>query len=241
MIPTNIITKVTGNVYLKRGVQAVIVLILLWLLWNLSGLWLKPFIIKQLGGYTAKEMTETIDTLEVRRDTIWAPNKTVSSSVDNISKPTIVYNYNYYPDAKDSSSSTTKGEKSSANPLPLVVVDSVGIYDNAISDSLINGNIKTVLDLKNCKIIEQRLDYKPKFPIIVKEFVTIEKTKTETLFDKPKAKIGIGLSGTSKAGIGGVGVYQTPKNWQYQGGYLYETNSVLPNKGVITVSIIKLF
>ena len=45
--------------------------------------------------------------------------------------------------------------------------------------------------------------------------------------------------------MGGTLIYQTPKNWQYQGGYMWNTdNTVIPNnstKGVVTFQIAKLF
>ena len=235
MITDNIINKVISNVYLRRSVQAIMILILIWLLWSFGNYWLRPMIIKGLGGYTARQVQERIDTLEVKRDTVWLKHKEVETKVVNIEKPVVVYKYKTLPNPN----TTGKNSPSSSS-----LLDSVYTYSHVISDTLINGNIETVVNPIDCKIIAQKLKYKPKFPIIVKEYITVEKTKTETLYDKPKAKIGIGLTGTSNNEIGGLGVYQTSKNWQIQGGYIKSLNSNVYSSntsGNITVSIIKLF
>ncbi len=227
------------NKYTKSLVQGIIIVGLLWLLWTLGEQWLRPFVIKQLGGYTSKEYKETVDTLEIRRDSIMWKYANLETKVENLSEPVVQYKYVY---TKPLSSTLTKG-KQIPTAQEAITVDKVYTYSQSITDTLIDGNIKTVINLADCKIIEQSLNYKPKFPIIVKEYITIEKTKETTLSNK-RTLLGVGIVGNSKAGIGILGVYQTKNLWQIQAGYHLTSKRLLiedTNKKEVSLAIIKLF
>ena len=242
MIP---IKSITENKTIRATVRGIIILIILWLLWTMGGTWLKPTIIKGLGGYTNSEYKETVDTLEIQRDTIYLKYSKLETLVENMQEPIIKYKYKYIDKSVvqkgKESSSTTKG-KQSLDPPIMQEVDSVYAYSQVVGDSLIDGNIHTIINLSNCKIIEQKLIYKPKFPIIVKETITIEKTKETTLENK-KTNIGFGGTATSRATIGVLGVYQTKELWQIQLGYNWVNKRIIDdkNKTEVSLSIIKLF
>lgn len=226
MIPLQI------NDTIKRIGRVIIVVILIWLMFIFLGDWVKPKLIKVLGGYTASEYTTTVDTLETRYDSIFYKYKTVKGKVDTIYEPKIVY--------KDRIKVVTKDAVTGDVSVIDSTFERVYSYQNPYNDTLINGIITTKVSLNDCKIVFQGLEYTPKFPIIVKEYITIEKKVTETLFDKPKAKIGIGALSTFKGNVTAVGVYQTPSDWQYIGGYTKDvTNSI--DRGAVTIGIIKLF
>lgn len=216
-----------------KVIVAIIVTIIL--LAKCSGDW-KGKVINTLGGYTARDVKTTIDTISIKRDTVWAKPDTIRLKAEKIVVPQVVYKYVPTP-----STSSSKGE-------PLPPLDSVYVYNQPFSDTLINANIKTVVNINNAKIVAQNLEYTPKFPTIVKEYITIKETTTETLYNKPRNKIGIGISGSNNNQIGGTGVFQTKKDWQYQVNYSWGSGTLIPtqdyikgNNGVVTVSIIKLF
>lgn len=212
-----------------------IIVIVILLLRTCEGDW-KGHVINSLGGYTAKDVKETIDTVSIRRDTIWAKPDTIRLEAKTIVVPKVVYKY------KTPSTSPLTG-----NP-ETPAIDSVYVYNQAYSDTLINANIETVVNIKDSKIVAQSLEYTPKFPTIVKEYITIEKTKEVTLSNKPKNKVGLGINASSSNRIGGLGVFQTKRNWQYQVGYSWGSGNIIPSKeyiqqrqGEITVGVLKLF
>lgn len=225
-------TTLINNNTVKRIIQVIGVVILIWLLFVFLGDWAKPKLIKVLGGYTAREYTTTIDTLETRYDSIFYKYKTVKGKVDTIYEPKIVY--------KDRIKVITKDPISGSVSEIDSTFERVYSYQNPYNDTLISGIITTKVNLNDCKIVFQGLEYTPKFPIIVKEYITIEKKITETLFDKPKAKIGLGALGSFKGNVTALGVYQTPSNWQYIGGYTKDVTNPI-DKGAVTVGLIKLF
>lgn len=223
----------------KRIVQGILIIVLILLLLH-SCEGCKGKIIEGLGGYTEKTYKETIDTLEVRRDSIFYKYDSLKTVVDKIVEPKVLINY--VPTYKKPTSTSTKG-KPNQQPKP-TPIDSVYAYYQPISDTLIEGKITTIVNIGNSKIVAQSLEYKPKFPIIVKEYVTIEKTKEVTIANKPKNRIGLGLGAASNNTIGATGVFQTKKLWQYQAGYSWGNQNLNPANskvGIIEVKIIKLF
>lgn len=229
----------TLNSVSKRIIQGiVIIVVILLLLQACEGC--KGKVIEALGGYTEKTYKETIDTLEVRRDSIFYKYDSIKTVVDKIVEPKVIYKY--VPVGGKNSTSTIKGKGRTTIPNP--PIDSVYAYYQPISDTLIEGKITTIVSLQNSKIVEQSLEYKPKFPIIVKEYITIEKTKEITIANKPKNRVGIGIGAATNNTIGATGVFQTKKLWQYQAGYSWGNLNIIPDKnqmGIIEVKIIKLF
>lgn len=256
MIPFSLSSAVAfiNKPYIKRPIQITIVVLLVLFLFNSCGDYLKPKVIKALGGYTAREVKETIDTVSIRYDSLYFKYDSVKTKVTLLTTSIKIKDYKY---KQLLSSSSTKGKPSTY--IPATKGDILGdsfieidaflseayLTENDISDTLIDGKIRTIVNPATCEIIEQRLDYKPKFPIFITKTITIEKKIEETLFDKPKAHIGIGIVGTNNRYMGGTLIYQTPKKWQYQGGYMWNIdNTVIPNnsiKGVVTFQIAKLF
>lgn len=220
------------NDTIKRIGRVIIVAILIWLMFIFLGDWVKPKVIKALGGFTAVEYKTTIDTLEIKYDSIFYKYNTVKGKVDTIYEPIIVYKDKIKVVIKD----VVTGEVTENE----TTFDRLYSYQNPYNDTLISGIITTKVNLNDCKIVFQGLEYKPKFPIIVKEYITIEKKVIETLYDKPSAKIGIGALSTFKGNVTAVGVYQTPSNWQYIGGYTKDVTNPI-DKGAVTIGIIKLF
>ena len=223
----------------KRIVQGIIAVVVIVLLMQACK-GCKDNVIEALGGYTEKTYKETIDTLEIRRDSIFYKYDSIKTVVDNIVEPKVITKY--VPIGNSSTATSTKG-KGFKQPQP-TPIDSVYAYFQPISDTLIEGKITTIVNLQNSKIVEQSLEYKPKFPIIVKEYITIEKTKEVTIANKPKNRVGLGLGAATNNTIGATGVFQTKKLWQYQVGYNWGNTQIIPNQqtqGIIEVKIIKLF
>jgi hypothetical protein len=223
----------------KRIVQGIIVVVAIILL-SKSCEGCKGRIIEGLGGYTEKTYKETIDTLEVRRDSIFYKYDSLKTVVDKVVEPKVLYKY--VPVQGKQPTTSIKGK--TPTTIPTAPIDSVYAYYQPLSDTLISGKITTIVSLKDCKIVEQSLEYKPKFPIIVKEYITIEKTKETTIANKPKNRVGIGLGAATNNTIGATGVFQTKKLWQYQVGYNWGNLQIIPDKttsGIIEVKIIKLF
>lgn len=200
-------------------------------IWQLTRTWLKPYIIEALGGYTERELVTTTDAVNITVDTIYLPKKERIIDIKYIPVPT----------KESTAESTTKGN---LNELSLKT-DSIYRYKTAISDSLIDGNIITLISLKDCKLVSQSLNYTPKMPILVEKTTTIERTNTEVLKNKDRVRIGIGAILNSNISAGVMGVYQTSKGLQYQAGYVFEKQSLenqfKSKQGYISVSIIKLF
>lgn len=232
---------------LKRIIQVIIIIILLISIWYIAKDWLRPRVIKALGGYTAMEQTQTIDTLETKLDSIYFEGDSLRSEVFVLNKgkvekdKTIKYLKELLASSKNKRgiSIITKDGKD------YIEIDTtfneVADYSNDITDTLIEGNIKTTINLRDCNIVAQSLNYKPKFPIFITKTVTVEKTNEKTLFDKPKSYIGLGVTTTSDNGVGGLILYQTPSKWQFQGGYIKDLSPSSSTKGKVQVGIIKLF
>jgi hypothetical protein len=224
---------ILNNIYFRQIARTVIITLVVLLIWKIGGDWFKPFIIESLGGYTARENVTVIDTVEVRRDTIYI--KSTPKTIKVVIKE---------PTKNEQTSSSTKGKIPTS-----IYKDSLGLtgiytYNLSISDTLLQGNIKTVIDFDLDKITSQNLNYSVKIPKLVKEYTTIEKSITETLHNKPRGYIGTGITITSDKTIGGLLIYQTPKKLQYQVGYnrqLINLTSNTTSLDIISVSIVKLF
>jgi hypothetical protein len=217
-----------NNIYIRQILRSLLLLLVLYFLIHLGKDWFIPQIIKGLGGYTAKETKTVIDTTSIRRDTIYLPSKIrkVKVIIKDPTKKVILV-------------------KESLTSLDTIKTKKIYEYNLALNDSLIEGNINTTVDLVSGKILTQDLKYYPKFPIIIKEYVNVEKKITETLFDKPRVHIGGGIIGSANGTLGGVVVYQTRKKVQFQVGYsiyVTPTSAIIPrDNSVISFSIIKLF
>lgn len=232
----------TNKNILYNIIRGIVFLFILGVIWLIGKDWLKPNLIKALGGYTAKDYKETVDTLSIQRDSFYAKYARLTLKVETIKPAEVIYVPKYIKSTDNNTSIPPKGKQQNL-PSDKVEIDSIYRYFQAISDSLIDGNIETIIDPINCKMTSQSLVYTPKFPTIVKETITLEKTKETTLYDKPKAKIGIGINGTTDKKVGGILLYQTPKGIQFQGGIQFNTKDFIPNKNKkeFSVGIIKLF
>ena len=186
--------------------------------------WLRPRIITALVGYTSITKGDTITEIDIQRDTVFIPK--VQHTEATITEPK----------TKDPASSTLNGK----NPQDF---SSIQTYDNPINDTLIEGFITTDISRPSSKILTQSLHQKPKFPIIVTETKTVTKIVETILENKPKAYLGIGIIGTNTNQVGASLLYQTPKKWQIQTGYLIPINKtdVTTPKQQIAISIHKLF
>lgn len=223
------------KIYLKQIGRVLIILTVIWFIWHVGKDWLRPRIIKQLGGFTAREYKETIDTIQHTIDTFYMPSKERIVEV-KVGKPSVT--------TSNLLSSSFNGKVTN------LVFDSINkidpqtpvyTYNLPLNDSLIEGVINTT---STGKIITQSLNYKPKFPIFIKETISVEKNKEQTLYDKSKAYFGIGITGTTNKDVGGLLIYQTPKKIQVQAGYTRNLDNPLlqnTNKGIVSVSLIKLF
>lgn len=223
------------KIYIRQFFRVLIIILVIWFIWHVGKDWLKPRIINALGGFTQREVKETIDTLEVKRDTIYLPQKERIIKVP-ITTPVVTPSKSLTPSFKGKQENSTLDSINKINPqTPLYT------YTQPVSDTLIDG---TIITISTGKIITQELKYTPKFPMFVKESTTIVKTKQETLSNKDKSYFGLGLTSTSNRDIGGLILYQTPKKIQIQAGYTRTLDKPLideTNKGIVSVSLIKLF
>jgi hypothetical protein len=224
----------------RRLIQAVIVILLILLLWGILKDWIRPNLIKLLGGYTGVEYKQTIDTTSIKFDSIYFKYDSLQIEVAKLNERNNKTNFKYKELLKVKPTNGKYKKKTLDDGIVVYEVDSIlpTAYEvvNVVIDTLIEGKITTILNPKDCKIVSQKLDYKPKFPIFITKIITIEKETEKTLLDKPKAKIGVGALVTNTSGYGGLGVYQTPKNLQYQAGYLK-----IDKTDNIIIGIVKLF
>jgi hypothetical protein len=222
--------------HMWKAIGIVILFLLLFLLKD----WVTPTVINALGGYTNKEVSRKIDTLQSTFDTIRANYERRLVKAENFTK---VKDTEYidrviikYVDKEGNIKEVEKDIK----------LDSVYRYTSIVNDSLIEGTIYTVINAKNYDMVAQNLDYKPKFPIIVKEYIPIKETITETLSTPKKPEIGIGVKANTLQGAGIGLLYQTKDNWQFQAGYDRFFGEVIqvgqnPVKGMVTLGIYKTF
>jgi len=228
----------------NKILNIVIIVIVILLLLRCDNKVIKNKIITSLGGYTEKEYAKSIDTFR-RTVKIYADStKRLVLNVNELNTRKIDSNYR----VTRTPTLSTIGNRNNKQNIPMQVDSVISVaYTtlNTVSDTLIHGTIKTVINAQNCEIVEQSFEYQPKFPILVKEYITIKEKETEVISNKNKNKIGIGSNADSNGNIGVFGVYQTKSNWQVQGGVLQSINkdvlSNTSNPRYIQIGIVKLF
>lgn len=211
-----------------------IIVVILLLLWKFNSDWVKPRLVKALGGYTQKEVKTTVDTLTIKYKDIYIKYKEIQTKVAVIPEPIYIDNYVYVKETKTNSLNTTGKSQPK-----IMASERVKRYSTSINDSILDGNIETILSLENCEIISQSLNYKPKIPYIREKIITIVNNTETILSDKPKAYIGAGLNASSNNQITPQVLYLTKKKWLYNIGYQKDITNQLPNS--IQIGISKLF
>lgn len=224
------------KIYLRQIARVIIILVVLLFIWHVGKDWLRPKIINALGGFTKRELKETIDTIGVKIDTVYFPIK--EREVEAISsKPSITSTELLTPSFKGKRQYHVLDSIRKVAPKTPIFT-----YSQAVSDSLIDGVINTT---STGKILSQSLNYKPKFPMFVEKTITVEKTIQETLSNKDRIYFGVGITGTSDKNIGGLLIYQSKNKTQIQVGYLKNLDNIVLNtntkQGVVSLSLIKLF
>ena len=222
--------RTTMRTLLKLGITVVILL----LLWKFTKDWIKPRVVKALGGYTEKEVKTKVDTLTVKYKDIYVKYKELQTKVTVIPEPIYIDNYVYVKETKTNSLNTT-----GKSDLKIMASERVKRYSTSINDSILDGNIETILSLENCEIISQSLNYKPKIPYIREKIITIVNNTETILSDKPKAYIGAGINASFNNQITPQVLYLTKKKWLYNIGYQKDLSNQLPNS--IQIGISKLF
>ena len=222
--------RTTMRTLLKLGITVVILL----LLWKFTKDWIKPRVVKALGGYTEKEVKTKVDTLTVKYKDIYVKYKELQTKVAVIPEPIYIDNYVYVKETKTNNLNTT-----GKSDLKIMASERVKRYSTSVNDSILDGNIETILSLENCKIISQSLNYTPKIPYIREKIVTIVNNTETILSDKPKAYIGAGINASSNNQITPQILYLTKKKWLYNIGYQKDITNQLPN--TIQIGVAKLF
>ena len=222
--------RTTMRTLLKLGITVVILL----LLWKFTKDWIKPRVVKALGGYTEKEVKTKVDTLTVKYKDIYVKYKELQTKVTVIPEPIYIDNYVYVKETKTNSLNTT-----GKSDLKIMASERVKRYSTSVTDSILDGNIETILSLENCKIISQSLNYKPKIPYIREKIVTIVNNTETILSDKPKAYIGAGINANLNNQVTPQVLYLTKKKWLYNIGYQKDITNQLPN--TIQIGVAKLF
>ena len=222
--------RTTMRTLLKLGITVVILL----LLWKFTKDWIKPRVVKALGGYTEKEVKTKVDTLTVKYKDIYVKYKELQTKVTVIPEPIYIDNYVYVKETKTNSLNTT-----GKSDLKIMASERVKRYSTSVNDSILDGNIETILSLENCKIISQSLNYTPKIPYIREKIVTIVNNTETILSDKPKAYIGAGINANLNNQITPQVLYLTKKKWLYNIGYQKDLSNQIPNS--IQIGVAKLF
>ena len=219
---------------IKRALIVIGIVMILWLLWIVGRDWLKPNIIKGLGGYTNSEMKHTTDTLSIKYNNIFIKYKELEVKAQLIGKPEYISVYKYIKEQNTNDTSTT----GKVQP-QITTILGVKRYQTIINDTILQGNIETILSLDSCKIVSQTLKYQPKIPYIREKIVTIVNNTETILSDKPKAYIGAGINVSSNNQITPQVLYLTKKKWLYNIGYQKDITNQLPN--TIQIGVAKLF
>lgn len=222
--------RTTMRTLLKLGITVVILL----LLWKFTKDWIKPRVVKALGGYTEKEVKTKVDTLTVKYKDIYVKYKELQTKVAVIPEPIYIDNYVYVKETKTNSLNTT-----GKSDLQIMASERVKRYSTSVNDSILDGNIETILSLENCKIISQSLNYTPKIPYIREKIITIVNNTETILSDKPKAYIGAGINANLNNQVTPQVLYLTKKKWLYNIGYQKDITNQLPN--TIQIGVAKLF
>lgn len=221
---------------MKNIYKLIIVVAILLLLFLLKDWW-KDRLIISLGGYTKKTEKITIDTTAIKRDTVY-----LDTSKRDI-KPVIqkididITEYKELLEKYKKELELVKGKESAK--------DSIYRYSTKVEDSLINGNITTLIHGRTASLIDQKFNYNPKFPKTITETITIRETKTETL-SKERNKFGVGLEASNLETLGVKAIYLTKNDWVFEIGYNKAFNNELifrekPVEGFITIGVSKTF
>lgn len=184
----------------KNIIGYAIIILIIVALFLLKGWW-KPMIIESLGGFTEKTQTVTIDTTIIKVDSIFPvyPNK----EIEVVLVPDMVM--------KSKLDSILKSLKNQNNGnVEGIKVDSLRYYNYAIEDSILKGNIETITNTMDGKIVKQDFNYTSKVPMYINKTITIEKEITNTLANKPRVMVGAGVDVTSDLDLG-VNIYYKTK------------------------------
>lgn len=222
------------NSKIKTILLAVAMVLLLLIGWTITKDWLKPNLVKFLGGYTSSEVKSRIDTLEIRYNDIYVKYKDIVTKGTDIRVVDTVFAYKYIP-VYDPNKPHTTGKPN----VDFIEIKHATRYHTAVNDSILDGNIETILDLDNCKIVEQTLKYTPKIPYIREKIITIVETKETILSQDSKARIGAGLDANLNKELTPKIYYLTKKNWLYNAGYTKSFDPLRPD--TFNVGLAKLF
>lgn len=219
------------------GLAIVAILILLFA-WTFTKDWLKPRLIKALGGYTQMEMKVTKDTLDIKYNDIYTKYKEYETIATSISEPEYIPKYKYTEVPQTKSTSIT-GKSDVLKSPPKVKFSAVKRYYTVINDTILNGKIETILSVDSCKILSQTLKYEPKIPYIREKIITVVEYRDKVLSDKPKAYIGAGLDINSINQVTPQVLYMGKTKWLYKAGYTRSLDNKYPQ--AVTVGVAKLF
>lgn len=219
---------------IKNILIAVAVIIVLCFLYQLTKDWLKPTLIKALGGYTEKQEKTTVDTLAAKYKDIYVKYEKLKTEALITKPPVYIPRYIYTKEPQTNKPSFT-GKSLPSTP----EIGAVLHYETVINDTILTGTIETIIALDSCKILSQSLNYTPKIPYIREKIVEVVKHTETTLGDKPKAYIGAGLDINFNNQITPQALYLTKKKWLYKAGYTKSLDNQFPN--TVTIGIAKLF
>jgi hypothetical protein len=218
----------------KMLITILIVLIILFFSTILIKDWLVPKVIKGLGGFTKSEVKSTKDTLSIKYNDIYIKYKKLETKVNVIPPPEYVPVYRYVV-KQDPNKPSITGKITEK----IVEIKGVNRYMTVINDTILQGNIETIISIDSCKLISQSLKYEPKIPYIREKIITIVETKETILSQEPKAYIGGGLDVNSFNQITPNLIYMTKKKLIYKGGYIKSLDNKTSNG--FTIGIAKVF
>jgi hypothetical protein len=222
------------NTSIKNIILSIIAIAIIIFLVVLTKDWFIPKVITGLGGFTKSEMKTTVDTLETKYNDIYLKYDEIKTKVVTIPDPIYIDNYIYTKTPTTNNLSIT-----GKSAQKITVSERVKRYTTSITDTILDGNIETIISLDSCKIISQSLNYKPKIPYIREKIITIVKNNETILSNKERAYIGLGTDVNLNNQITPQVLYLSKKKWLYKVGYQKDLNNQLPNS--IQIGIAKLF
>lgn len=195
--------------------------------------WLRTFVITSLGGYTKQETKVTTETkyLKGKIDTLALFTEYIKTKGIILNpRPKIIYKY----------------LPSNPGDTGISYLDSVKMFDIAVKDSVIDGNIQ-VINKFNGDLVEATFNYIPTAPKLLVRVDTIFKTTViEKTLSKERAKFGIGTGYDWKMqNIQFLGSYMTKNGWQFIGevefAFTRQLINGIPQTSSNSVKIIKNF